>query len=286
MRDFFCCKSQKNPLDIKLFYFTLCLYFRSISMKKAVLYSSILLSLFANINAEDPKQQTTAISSTETEITKISEAFGHLIGKNLEAIGFNFDIQAVVQGLKDARNGKSAPMTEVECIQAISAIQESVFKEQAKTNLTQAEDFLKRNKKAKSIVSIEKGKVQYKIEKQGSGLTLKENLTPVIRYVGKFLDGSVFGQSREDEPISLEELIPGLQQGMLGMKEGEKRTIYIHPDLAYGTKGTLPPNSLLTFEIELLEANSSPSEEKTAHTPEAITENQIAFPVQPLEEMR
>ena len=41
------------------------------------------------------------------------------------------------------------------------------------------------------------------------------------------------------------------------MKEGEKRTVYIHPDLAYGTNGYLPPpNSLLTFDIEIIKANA------------------------------
>ncbi|CRH46510.1 peptidyl-prolyl cis-trans isomerase [Chlamydia trachomatis] len=39
------------------------------------------------------------------------------------------------------------------------------------------------------------------------------------------------------------------------MKEGEVRVLYIHPDLAYGTAGQLPPNSLLIFEVKLIEAN-------------------------------
>ena len=31
--------------------------------------------------------------------------------------------------------------------------------------------------------------------------------------------------------------------------------LYIHPDLAYGTTGQLPPNSLLIFEVKLIEAS-------------------------------
>ncbi len=228
-------------------------------MNKAVLYSSSLLTLiFSNLNGEE-SQGPVASSLNESpkpEIAKISEAFGHLIGKNLESLGFQFDMQAIVTGLKDASLGKASPMSEVECIQAITAIQEAAFTEQSKTNLSKAEDFLKKNKKTKNVVSIEKGKIQYKIEQEGSGLPLQANLAPVIRYVGKFLDGSVFGESKEDEHISLDEMIPGLQQGMIGMKEGEKRTIYIHPELAYGTKGSLPPNSLLTFEIQLVKADA------------------------------
>ena len=62
--------------------------------------------------------------------------------------------------------------------------------------------------------------------------------------------------------VSLDETIPGFSKGIIGMKEGEKRTLYIHPDLAYGVNGNLPPNSLLTFEIEIVKANS-PQEQDT-----------------------
>lgn len=259
-------------------------------MKRTILFStSLLISLFANLNGEESKTNNTASSndSEQPEIAKISEAFGHLIGKNLESLGFQFDMQAVVQGLKDASAGKSSPMSEVECIQAITSIQEAAYKEQSKINLAKAEEFLKKNKKTKNIVSLEKGKVQYKVEKEGQGNSIQPNLTPVIRYVGKFLDGSVFGQSHEDEPISLDEMIPGLKQGMLGMKEGEKRTIYIHPEMAYGTRGTLPPNSLLTFEIEVVKADSTPQMEKSEFTnPVKEKAPEIAFPAQVEEAVR
>jgi len=41
------------------------------------------------------------------------------------------------------------------------------------------------------------------------------------------------------------------------MKEGEKRTIFVHPSLGYGDKGALLPNSLLTYEVELIKADIS-----------------------------
>ena len=39
------------------------------------------------------------------------------------------------------------------------------------------------------------------------------------------------------------------------MKEGEKRRLFLHPDLGYGTTGHLPPNSLLIFDVEVVKAN-------------------------------
>ena len=192
----------------------------------------------------------------ELDLGKISESFGHLIGKNLENLDIEFDMQRVVQGLQDSLAGKVAPLSETECVQAISLIQESTFKKLSETNLKAAEAFLVKNAKEKGVSQIEVGKLQYKIETVGTGTVVGANDSPLIRYTGKFLDGQVFGQSKEDEMISLNETIAGFSKGIVGMKEGEKRTLYIHPELGYGTNGYLPPNSLLTFEIEVVKANA------------------------------
>ncbi len=244
-------------------------------MKHLYINTLAVLFLSSRLLAQEPSSD-----ENQKEIRKISEAFGHLMGKNIESMGVNFDIQYVIEGLKNAAAGKDAPMTEVECIQAISAAQETAFKAQSTDNLAAAENFLTKNSAEIGIVALEDGKVQYKIEKEGSGDPLKENATPLVRYTGKFLNGEIFGSSTEDEPISLEEIIPGLKAGITGMKEGEKRTIYIHPDCAYGTKGALPPNSLLTFEIEVVktdcpvmqEALTIPSHAEIAE-PEGLVEH-------------
>lgn len=215
------------------------------------------------------------------DVSKISEAFGHLIGKNLESIGFKFDIAQVIKGLQDANCGKDSPMTESECVQAITSIQETLFKQQAVENLKKANDFLAQNMKAQGIISLEPGKLQYRIVKQGAGAVIEDHFTPLIRYKGTFLDGTVFGASKEDELISLDETMPGFTKGLLGMKEGEVRTLYIHPDLGYGTSGYLPPNSLLTFEVEVIKANTPPAEPadslSTTH-PKSKPNPEIALP--------
>lgn len=221
--------------------------------------------------------------NNKKDVTTLSEAFGHLIGKNISSMGLKFDMLSVIKGLEDASAGKTSPMTEMECIQALTAAQENAFKEQSSANLTQAEEFLKKNTSNEGIVSLEEGKIQYKIDKQGDGDKLQESSSPLIRYVGKFLDGSVFGSSAEDEPITLEEMIPGLKNGIIGMQEGEKRTIFIHPDLAYGTTGSLPPNSLLTFEIEVVKAQAPTLEENLPSV--SATSAEIALP-ESLEQLR
>ena len=52
------------------------------------------------------------------------------------------------------------------------------------------------------------------------------------------------------------QLIPGFEQGVTGMKVGGKRTITIPPSLGYGEQGAgdaIPPNSTITFELELVD---------------------------------
>ncbi len=217
-------------------------------MRYCYLFFAIFLSL--SLFAQEEQQET----------AKISEAFGHLIGKNIDTIGIDFDMDLVMKGLRDAAEGKNSPMSEAECIQAISNAQEIAFKEKAQVNLKNAEDFLKSNAKKGDIIVIDENKLQYKVEKKGQGKEVEPHFSPIIHYVGKYLDGSIFGQSKEDEVISLDETIQGFQKGLVGMKEGETRTLYIHPEYGYGTQGYLPPNSLLTFEIEIIKANA-PKEE-------------------------
>ncbi|HSW86243.1 MAG TPA: FKBP-type peptidyl-prolyl cis-trans isomerase [Rhabdochlamydiaceae bacterium] len=235
-------------------------------------------------------QTATIVDALPADVAKISEAFGHLIGKNIETLGFQFDIGQVVKGLQDSAVGKESPMNEMECVQAISEAQEAVFKKQAAENLIKADEFLAKNAKEKGVVVLEEGKLQYKLEKKGEGAEVQSHYSPLIRYTGKFLDGTVFGSSKEDESISLDETIPGISKGLVGMKEGEKRTIYIHPDLGYGATGHLPPNSLLAFEVEIVKAQAPQMQELDSLSSNSNEKNkashEIASPDQPTEALR
>lgn len=235
-------------------------------MKKRLFIFGIIASLaaFVSIKAANtevaPEALAAEMAEAKTvdpkEIPKISKAFGHIIGQNLESLGLDFDMAAVIHGIQDSLNGIESPMSESECFQAISVIQENAFKKQSEDNLKKAEDFLTTNKAKQGVVELEAGKLQYLQMHEGSGELVKESDSPLIRYKGKFLNGKVFGESQENESISLNETIAGFKKAIVGMKEGEKREVYIHPELGYGTQGYFPPNELLTFEIEVVKANA------------------------------
>jgi peptidylprolyl isomerase len=66
----------------------------------------------------------------------------------------------------------------------------------------------------------------------------KMNDTVVLHYTGSFTDGSVFDSSVDREPfeftIGQGTVIPGLENGVVGMNEGESKTLNIRAEEAYG----------------------------------------------------
>ena len=230
-------------------------------------------TLFCSVGAEEkapPAQQKEMKKPTKEEvfskenIARISESYGHFIYKSLDNPILKLDFAGVVKGMNDAKAGKPSPMTEQEYEEGIAAIQEIAFQEMAEKNLKDAEQFLAKNEKEPGVVELEKGKLQIKVLQPGSGDELTEGMMPVLHYTGKYLDGTVFGNSYSNgEPISisLTHTIPGFRQGVMGMKVGEKRRIFIHPNLGYGTSGQLLPNSLLIFDIELVKVEQAPKDE-------------------------
>ncbi len=207
---------------------------------------------------------------SERDVAKISEAMGHMIGKNLQALGLDLDITAIVKGLKDAADGKSPPMNEDECVQAIASIQEESYSLAAEKNRKTADAFLALNQKEEGVVSLENGKLQYKIVKLGEGQTVESYNSPIVRYTARYLDGQVFGTAAEEELVSLNEAIPGFSKGVVGMKEGEIRTLYLHPDLGYGNQGHLLPNALLVFEVEVIKADASADAQAASNKDESL----------------
>lgn len=191
------------------------------------------------------------LHAQEPDVAKISEAMGHLIGKNLESIGVNVDLNSVMKGMQDAAAGKAAPLNEEECIQAIALLQEETLSKKQEQKAHDAERFLAKNKEAAGIVSLEDNKLQYKIDKPGEGALAEITNAPLLRFKVHGLDGHFIGSSEGEEVLTLEDTLPGFSKGIVGMREGEIRTLYIHPDLGQ------PDEGLCICEVELLKADAA-----------------------------
>lgn len=99
---------------------------------------------------------------------------------------------------------------------------------------------------------------------EGAGAPVKFGDVLVVHYTGRLTDGSVFESSRKhDKPFvfsfGFPSVIDGWTVGMVGMKVGGKRKLYIPAKMAYGVNGkpkSVPPNADLIFEVELIEIGS------------------------------
>ncbi len=103
-------------------------------------------------------------------------------------------------------------------------------------------------------------KLQIVDEKIGSGSAVKKGDTVEINYVGTLTNGQVFDSTalHNNGPfttqIGVGQVIKGWDEGVIGMKIGGKRKLVIPPSLGYGNQavGSIPPNSTLIFQVELV----------------------------------
>lgn len=93
----------------------------------------------------------------------------------------------------------------------------------------------------------------------GTGQEVKSGDTVTVNYIGTLSDGTKFDSSYDrNQPfttkIGVGQVIKGWDEGIVGMKVGGKRELIIPPSLGYGDtpQGSIPPNSTLIFQVELL----------------------------------
>jgi len=95
----------------------------------------------------------------------------------------------------------------------------------------------------------------------GTGKTVASGDSVYVRYSGAFPTGQVFDQRTPAQPtfdfkLGTGFVIPGWDEGIVGMKVGGSRQLIIPPALAYGPTGylSIPPNAVLVFNINMSSA--------------------------------
>ena len=92
---------------------------------------------------------------------------------------------------------------------------------------------------------------------EGAGRWVHRGDEVTVRYVGSLADGQPFTAPNESPAafkLGARTVIEGWERGITGMRVGGRRQLIIAPDLGYRDKqqGSIPPYSVLVFEIELL----------------------------------
>lgn len=197
----------------------------------------------------------------DTEQQKYSYAIGIQVGNNLKRQDVDLDGPALAQAIKDVLAGTPSRLDE----KAIQAAMMSIHKAQldkrqaaGKSNQEEAEKFLAENQKREGVKVLASG-VQYKEIEAGKGKSPTAKDTVKVHYRGTLINGTEFDSSyKRNQPVTFNvgQVIKGWQEVLQLMKPGAKWHVAIPPQLAYGERGAPPnigPNSLLVFEIKLLE---------------------------------
>ena len=201
--------------------------------------------------------QETGISQSKKKI--LSELFGYTLWNDIKHYREYYNIEEVINGMRSCERGDLPPLDvqAKETIQLTSNLQRELYENSSNKNLKRAENFLNELVQKPSICMLEDKKLYDEVVCEGhDGAKITPEEMATFHYSITTLDNEeIINTWKENEPkrIRLADAIIGLSKGVVGMKEGEKRKIYIHPDLAYRKTGWLvPAQTLLIFEIQLV----------------------------------
>lgn len=201
--------------------------------------------------------------------------YGYSFGNLLKDGGSpDVDVDSFMVGLKDSLKGLApnlSPEQQATARQVIQQKQQAVKEKrnahaaaqeanaavEGKKNLEASKTFLAENAKKSGVKTTDSG-LQYEELSPGEGVHPVPTSRVVVHYEGKLISGDIFDSSiKRGTPaeFGLNQVIPGWTEGLQLMKVGGKTRFYIPPGLAYGPggQGPIPPNSLLIFEVELID---------------------------------
>ena len=201
----------------------------------------------------------------KVDMNKVSYIIGTQIGQNFKLHEMDISADIFARGLDDITNDRTPALTDAERGEVMQKFdegmrvkQEAALNEALTKNKAEASAFLEENA-GKSRITTLPDSLQYEILTEGSGPKPKAENTVKVHYKGTLIDGTVFDSSyKREKPAEfpLTGVIKGWTEVLQLMKTGAKWKVFIPPELGYGANGSPPiigPNSLLIFEIELLE---------------------------------
>ena len=214
----------------------------------------------------EPKQGEEQKVFLDNAVDRYSYALGVDFGRAVSNINVPVKLDVLIDAMRDVLDStREILMTDSESEAALQDLlnQMQIQKDideaaAARKALSDQASFLAKNAQDPRIWVTKKG-VQYLMLKEGTGVKPKATDKVQVHYVGTLLNGTEFDKSvKRGAPmeVAVTSVIEGWQDLLLEMKVGEKVRAWIPSALAYGEAGVpplIPPNSLLVFEVELLQ---------------------------------
>jgi FKBP-type peptidyl-prolyl cis-trans isomerase len=211
------------------------------------------------------------------EKEKASYAVGTFFGNQIKRSNMELDVDQIMLALKDVAAGRELKLNEQQAREAINTYQTETRKKLAEKNKKDGEAFLAENKKKDGVKIKEvtlptgtKAELQYKVIKEGTGVTPKSNDVATVIYRGTLINGKEFDSSGKAAPgqtnaptrkFPVNRVVRGWTEALESMPVGSKWQIFLPSTLAYGDTGsgpTIEPGSALIFEVELVAVEAAP----------------------------
>jgi FKBP-type peptidyl-prolyl cis-trans isomerase len=177
----------------------------------------------------------------------------------------------LLRGIRAGLGG--APMA-AEDRQRASALLHDAYQSWAKRNATSAEQFLATNSKESDVKTTASG-LQYQVLKKGGASPPPAPTDRVtVEYRGHLLNGYEFDSTyKRGKPsvVRPNDVIAGWREALAMMPAGATWRLFVPPALAYGLTPppSIPPNSLLIFDVELVSVDHTPTHAATVAAPAA-----------------
>jgi len=199
----------------------------------------------------------------DSDTARQSYAAGVNVAKGITEPGVEIDLEAFIAGFRTAFKKEETALNDDELRAAFMGLQESMRaaaqkKQMEAGSAAQAEGqaYLDANAEKEGVKVTDSG-LQYKVIKEGNGAVPTAESTVKVHYTGTFIDGEKFDSSvdrGEPAEFGVTQVIRGWTEALQMMKVGSKWELAIPSDLAYGPgRPGIPPNSVLLFEVELLD---------------------------------
>ena len=228
-----------------------------------------------------------AAPAEPVDMKAVSYIIGADLGQKLKTNSVDANLDDLITGIKQALAGAEPKYSQEEQQKIMTAFQNELRvkteKKQAelgKKNTKLSEEFLAENGKKDGIITTASG-LQYQVIQAGTGP--KPVMSDKVKaiYKGQLINGTVFDDSRgQSREFPVNGVVQGWQEALPMMATGSKWKLFVPPTLGYGATQRGPviePNSVLIFEIELVEISKA----TVAVTPPISINPSGAVPVNP-----